>query len=224
MFLFGMACTVCVYNGFPVSYNATRQTFALCMFAFAAIVVSGGLCLAWSRRHSRLLAKRDSWSTILAALCVILTCETPYREYFGEAAMPCALKAVLDYLSGALIPSALVCRCVGLYAKHLHQQVALQPAVANASSAMSIASDASTTSNVTPSPNGPFTAAPGGSSDLRSEPQSPLRTSSKSWNHTIDLVLRRLRLDTPAQLRRVVYWWLLPWVIYWEDRRWYDPG
>ena len=179
------------------------------MFAFAAIVVIGGLCLAWSRRHSRLLAKRDKWWTILAAICVILSCQTAYREYFGEAAMPCALKAVLEYLQGVLIPSVLVCRCVGLYARHLRQQAILHTAVT--SSAMTIASEVQTPPTAMPSPVGPPTVIPARDSGVLSATQ---HVDARPWHQALDLLLLRLRLDTPAQLRRVVYCWLLPWVAY----------
>ena len=216
--LHDMSCTECVYGSYPSSYNSTRQTVALCMFVYAAIVVVGGLCLFWSRRHSRLLSKRDDWSTALAALCVVLSCDTAYREYFSEAAMPCALKVINDYLQGALIPSVLVCRCVGLYARHLRQQVLLQNSFPNTTSVVSSSSD------VASPPAMPWPAGPPAPDQIAGRPQDqPLRRSARSWHLTLDLVLLRLRLDTRAQLQRVVGLWLIPWVVFYFIRLGISP-
>ena len=243
-----MSCSVCVYDGYPLTYNSTRQTVALCITVYAAIVVVGGLFLFWFRRHSRLLSKRDNWSTALAALCVILTCETPYREYFGEAAMPCALKAVLDYLQCALIPSVLLCRCVGLYARHLRQMVVLQNAAPNVGLAYLSASDAPPLTTVPwpvelpPTPERGSDLPQGQEQPYKShqlgqhqqqngqqqlqqhlQQQQQLRRSARSWHLAVDIVILRLRLDTPAQLQRVVGWWLIPWIAYYFVRLGISP-
>ena len=126
--------------------------------------------------------------------------------------MPCALKVILDYLQGALVPSVLVCRCIGLYAMHLRQKVIPQAAALNASPASLSASGFPTPTAMPPQPT------PGRGSVGSQEQQSPLRRSAGAWHLAIDLLLLRLRLDTPAQLHRAVCWWLLPWAVYYVIR------
>lgn len=118
-------CSSCVFP-YPGDYGPTRRAIAATSAAVTLLVIAAGLVLFWAKRRSFLVAKRDWWVTLLCTLFTVLALDTTYREYFGEAAMPCGVFFPISYAKASLIPSALVARVIGLYARHARQQLVMR--------------------------------------------------------------------------------------------------
>jgi hypothetical protein len=116
-----MACADCVFSAYPSSYGLQRQRAAIAVTIVTLFTQVIGVLLFWLRRREPFIAKRDFYLSLGFFFCGLLWLYVPYREYFGEGAMPCIAYFLIGNLSNSVLPGIITVRILALYARHVHQ-------------------------------------------------------------------------------------------------------
>jgi hypothetical protein len=98
-------CSICVYPAYPVLYDDSRRRAAVVVAVCAMTFYVAGLTLFILRRHERLISARNWILVSLVSLNTVVCWYVPYREYWGESTMPCALLSLFPNILFALVPS-----------------------------------------------------------------------------------------------------------------------
>lgn len=213
-------CASCIFPGYPDSYGPARQAFAVVVIAFTIFSILGGFALAYLRRKHRLIASRDWTNTLLFAFGLLLSLEVPFREYFGEGAMPCPAYFFVVYFASGLLPATLAARFVGLYTRHVMQRQAVR--LAKPSSLASIINSGdgieltgAESLHTESSPDASLTAA---DSEVGALGTWRVPAWVRSFYAALDGALVSHRLDTSCGQLKLVATTLIPWVIYYSIR------
>lgn len=118
-------CAECVFHRYPAQYPEARRAAALPVTVISTALLLVGLALFFMRWRAHLIAKRNRWLIVGVSLNTLLCLYVPYREYYGEGAMPCVLLLLLPNILFALVPAGLIVRFFGLYTQHVRQRMAV---------------------------------------------------------------------------------------------------
>lgn len=201
--------TTCQFAGYPESYGRERQVFAIVVAVATLVSIVGGFALAFLRRKHRLIASRDWSNSIIFTAGLLLSLEVPFRELFGEAAMPCAAYYLVIYVDAGLLPAAMAARFVGLYTRHVLQRKAVRLVRVSSSGTLTSGGLDSTTATRTDT-YGDEAA------------QLPSRHATPVWMRgfyaVLDRTLIAYRMNTAAGQVAFVCCSLVPWAIYYVIR------
>ena len=125
-----MPCSKCNLESYPELYGPGRKAGALFAAISMLITIFGGLLLYAFRRRHRLLVNRDIWLSVGSSLVSLIYLYTPYKEYFGEAAMPCAAYYFCGCVGYTFLFAFNTTRVVAMYARHCRQKIVAEHASA----------------------------------------------------------------------------------------------
>lgn len=104
------------------TYSPGRVVAGAVAVAVSCAIVAGGLVLYALRRNTRLFTVRTPLAVGISALSVLAAASVILRECVGEAQFPCVLHTLQGWLIQILVPSMLIFRHGGTYARHLLQR------------------------------------------------------------------------------------------------------